>query len=327
MMRAQGDLFGSDAAGDRLRQSEEQYRTLVEQLPLVSYIERLDEENAAYISPQIVDLTGYTSDEWVADHSFFATVLHPDDRERVLAGFAAMQESGDAFDCEYRVIARDGREVWVHDAAVVVRDEAGVPRHTQGYMLDITERKRAAEALGRSQARLREQMEKVEHQALHDGLTDLPNRTLFRDRTKQALHRSARDGSGFALLLLDLDNFKAVNDTFGHPRGDALLVDVATRLRSTLRSGDTVARLGGDEFGVIVSGTSTAADAKIVTDKLEGQFVEPFIIGSVAVRVAASIGFALFPRDGDDIEALVHRADAAMYAGKKRHSARPLLAD
>ena len=121
-------------------------------------------------------------------------------------------------------------------------------------MLDITERKRTAEALRRSKERLREQMEKVEHQALHDGLTDLPNRTLFRDRTQQALHRSRRDGSGFALLVVDLDNFKEVNDTFGHPSGDALLVEVATRMRRTLRGGDTVARLGGDEFGVIVAG-------------------------------------------------------------------------
>jgi diguanylate cyclase (GGDEF)-like protein/PAS domain S-box-containing protein len=327
MIRTHGDLSGSDAAGDRLRRAEEQYRTLVEQLPLVSYIERLDEENAAYISPQIADLTGYTADEWVADHSFFATVLHPDDRERVLAGFAAMQESGEAFDCEYRVIARDGREIWVHDAAVVVRDEAGGPRYTQGYMLDITERKRTAEALRRSQARLREQMEKVEHQALHDGLTDLPNRTLFRDRTQQALHRSARDGSGFALLLLDLDNFKEVNDTFGHPSGDALLVDVATRLRSTLRSGDTVARLGGDEFGVILAGTSNPADAQLLAEKLEEELGEPFVIGYVAVRVTASVGFALFPADGDDIEALVRHADASMYASKKRHSTRPVLAE
>jgi diguanylate cyclase (GGDEF)-like protein/PAS domain S-box-containing protein len=327
MIRTHGDLSGSDTAGDRLRQAEEQYRTLVEQLPLVSYIERLDEENAAYISPQIADLTGYTAEEWVADHSFFATVLHPDDRDRVLAGFVAMQESGEAFDCEYRVIARDGHEVWVHDAAVVVRDKAGVPRYTQGYMLDITERKRTAEALRRSQARLREQMDKVEHQALHDGLTDLPNRTLFRDRTQQALHRSRREGSCFALLLLDLDKFKEVNDTFGHPSGDALLIAVATRLRSTLRSGDTVARLGGDEFGIIVAGISNPADAQLIADKLEAELGEPFTVESVAVEIRASIGFAIFPADGDDSEALVHHADVAMYASKRQHRTRPVLTD
>lgn len=326
MIRAHGDLAGSDAAGDKLRRAEEQYRTLVEQLPLVSYIEHLDEENAAYISPQIADLTDYTAEEWVADRAFFATVLHPEDRDRVLAGFAAMQESGEAFNCEYRVIARDGREVWVHDAAVVVRDEAGHPRHTQGYMLDITEQKRTAEALRRSQARLREQMEKVEHQALHDGLTDLPNRTLFRDRTQQALHRSARDGSGFALLLLDLDRFKDVNDTFGHPCGDALLIEVANRLRRTLRSGDTVARLGGDEFGAILAGVSDPAEAQLLADKLATELGEPFVLRQVAVKVEASVGFALFPDNGDDIEALVHHADVSMYASKKLHRGRPIFA-
>ncbi|MGZ4352693.1 MAG: diguanylate cyclase domain-containing protein, partial [Gaiellaceae bacterium] len=170
-------------------------------------------------------------------------------------------------------------------------------------------------------------MEKVEHQALHDGLTNLPNRTLFRDRTQQALHRSRRDGSGFALLVLDLDNFKEVNDTFGHPSGDALLIDLATRLRRTLRSGDTVARLGGDEFGIIVAGISTPAQAQLVTDKLQGELGEPFVIGSTAVEIRASIGFALFPADGNDIEVLVYRADASMYESKRRHRTRPALAD
>jgi diguanylate cyclase (GGDEF)-like protein/PAS domain S-box-containing protein len=311
---------------DRIARSDEQYRTLVEQLPLVSYIEHLDEENAAYISPQIADLVGYTADEWIADRTFFATVLHPDDRERVLAGFAAMQESGEPYDCEYRLIARDGHEVWVHDAAVVVRDELGRPRYTQGYMLDISERKRTADALRRSQERLREQMEKVEHQALHDGLTDLPNRRLFRDRTHQALHRSTREGSGFALLLLDLDHFKKVNDTFGHPSGDALLVEVANRLRRALRSGDTVARLGGDEFGILVPGVADAVAAQVLVDKLRAALGEPFMLGRAAVEVEASIGWALFPNHGDDIEALVHRADLSMYAGKKLHHTRPVFA-
>jgi PAS domain S-box-containing protein len=121
------DVTEHREASERLLLAERRYRTLVEQLPLASYVEHLDEESATYISPQIADLVGYTAEEWIADSNFFATVLHPDDRERVLAGFTSMHDSGAAFECEYRLVARDGRIVWIHDAAVVVRDEQGRP--------------------------------------------------------------------------------------------------------------------------------------------------------------------------------------------------------
>src|SRR5260221_9754601 len=171
------DITERKEAEERLLAAEGRYRTLVEQLPLASYVEQLDAESAVYISPQIADLVGYTAEEWIADSNFFASVLHPDDREHVLAGFAAMHESGAQFECEYRVIAPDGREVWIHDAAVVVRDEVGSPLYAQGYMIDITDRKRNEDALRASQDRLRDQMQKIEYQALHDALTDMPNRT------------------------------------------------------------------------------------------------------------------------------------------------------
>jgi PAS domain S-box-containing protein len=126
------DITERKEADERLRQAEGRYRTLVERLPLVSYVEGLDEESAMYISPQIAELAGHTAEEWVADPSFFASVLHPDDRDRVLAGFAAMHESGEQHECEYRLIARDGRAIWIHDAAVVVRNDAGEPLYAQG---------------------------------------------------------------------------------------------------------------------------------------------------------------------------------------------------
>ena len=234
----------AEAADERVREVEERYRTLVERLPLASYLEGLDEESAMFMSPQIVDLVGYTSEEWVADSAFFARVLHPEDRERVLADFAAMHETGEPLECEYRLLARDGGVVWIHDAAVVVRDDAGAPRYAQGYMIDISERKRAEEALRRSQETLREQMRETQHQALHDSLTQLANRTLFQDRIEQALRLARRNGSGFAVMLIDLDRFKEVNDTLGHASGDRLLCEIAGRLHRALRESDTVARLG-----------------------------------------------------------------------------------
>jgi two-component system, cell cycle sensor histidine kinase and response regulator CckA len=139
-----------------LRDAEARYRTLVEELPLVTYIERLDEASASYISPQIEALVGFTADEWTSDPEFFATVLHEEDRERVLAGFSAMHATGERFDCEYRLLARDGRIVWIHDSAVVVRDESGRHLYAQGFLVDISERKHGEDALRDTEQRFRD---------------------------------------------------------------------------------------------------------------------------------------------------------------------------
>ncbi|NUR75438.1 MAG: PAS domain S-box protein [Thermoleophilia bacterium] len=133
------DLSDARRAQADLRQAEERNRKLVEQLPQVTYIEQLDHASASYISPQIEALVGYTPEEWTSDPAFFEKVLHPDDRERVLAGFAGMHESGQQLDCEYRLVARDGSVVWVRDGAVVVHDErTGRPLYAQGFMVDIS---------------------------------------------------------------------------------------------------------------------------------------------------------------------------------------------
>ena len=314
------DITERKEAEERLRQAEGRYRTLVEQLPLASYVEQLDAESAVYVSPQIADLVGYTAEEWVADRNFFATVLHPEDRDRVLAGFAAMHESGKQFECEYRLIARDGRVVWIHDAAVVVHDKAGLPLYAQGYMINISERKRSEEALQRSQDRLREEMQNIEYQALHDGLTDLPNRTLFQDRAEQALLRANRDGSGFVVMLIDLDRFKDINDTLGHASGDLLLREIAGRLRRALRESDTVARLGGDEFGVVAPGLSEPAATRALADKLRDELAEPVVVGGLAIEVEASVGIAIYPDHGEDVETLIRHADVSMYVSKNTHT-------
>jgi diguanylate cyclase (GGDEF)-like protein/PAS domain S-box-containing protein len=313
------NISAREQARDELREAQDRYQTLVEELPLASYVEHLHDESASYISPQIADLVGYTADEWVADSSFFSSVLHPDDRERVLAGFAAMHASGERFDCEYRLIARDGRVVWIHDSAVVVRDEAGRHRYAQGYMIDISERKRQEDALRVAHEQQRRQMDKIEHQALHDGLTNLPNRTLFHDRVQQVLVRSKRERYRFAVMLIDLDRFKEVNDTLGHQAGDVLLKQVANSLLDALRASDTVARLGGDEFAVLAPAVPDAATATAVAQKLRGAVAQPVVIAGLQVEVEASVGVALFPEHGEDVETLIRHADVSMYASKSTH--------
>jgi two-component system cell cycle sensor histidine kinase/response regulator CckA len=151
------DLSGARRVEDDLRQAEERNRKLVEQLPLVTYIEQLDHASASYISPQIEALVGYTAEEWMSDPNFFGKVLHPDDRDRVLADFAGMHSSRERMDSEYRIIARDGRHIWIHDGAVVVHDDlTGRPLYAQGFMVDITDRKETEEALRDSEQRVRD---------------------------------------------------------------------------------------------------------------------------------------------------------------------------
>ncbi|HEY4347168.1 MAG TPA: EAL domain-containing protein [Gaiellaceae bacterium] len=296
------------------------YQTFVEHLPLATYVEELGEESAGYISNQIFDLVGYTAAEWVADESFFGRVLHPDDRERVLELFAKMHASGEPVETEYRLIASDGSTVWIHDAAVVIVDDEGRPKYAQGYMIDVTQRKRHEASLRDRETQLRKHVKRIEHQALHDSLTDLPNRTLFTDRTGQALRQGMRDGTGFAVMLLDLDRFKEVNDTLGHQSGDKLLVEVARRLHGALRGVDTVARFGGDEFAILAPGLGTPDSAYGLAERVRQEISKPMVLGGLELELEASIGIALFPADGIDVETLVRRADVSMYVSKNTHT-------
>jgi diguanylate cyclase (GGDEF)-like protein len=159
-----------------------------------------------------------------------------------------------------------------------------------------------------------------QHQALHDALTGLPNRALLRDRTDQAIHQADRELVPAALLLLDLDRFKEVNDTLGHHYGDQLLIQVGDRLRGRLREVDTVARLGGDEFAVLLPRIATAEGAVAVAGKLQAAFDEPFMLDDLALEVEASIGVALYPEHGSDFDELLQHADIAMYVAKDNHA-------
>jgi diguanylate cyclase (GGDEF)-like protein len=167
--------------------------------------------------------------------------------------------------------------------------------------------------------RLRGQVEQIEKLALYDALTGLANRRLFQDRLEQAFLHAQRSGTGFALMLLDLDRFKDINDTLGHQTGDAVLEHLAMRLRDVARATDTVARLGGDEFALILEGAQDSASALSVAERIRRALDDPFVIDAMPLQLETSIGIALSPRHGDDAEQLLKSADIALYASKDSH--------
>jgi diguanylate cyclase (GGDEF)-like protein len=169
-------------------------------------------------------------------------------------------------------------------------------------------------------ARLRGQVEQIEQLALYDALTGLANRRLFQDRAEQARLAARRDGGGFSLMLLDLDRFKEINDTLGHQAGDAVLEELAKRLRVVGRATDTVARLGGDEFALVLLGARDGSSAMFVADRIWRALDEPIALDGLSLQIETSIGIAVFPDHGEDIESLMRHADIALYASKEAHA-------
>jgi diguanylate cyclase (GGDEF)-like protein len=174
--------------------------------------------------------------------------------------------------------------------------------------------------LRRVTSRLRRQMQQIEYQAFYDSLTELPNRSLFQDRVSQALLAAQRRGERVAVLLVDLDRFKEVNDTLGHQTGDVLLREVGEKMRDVLRASDTVARLGGDEFGVLAPHVSGAQGALELANKLREALLAPHPVAGLELEVDASIGIAIFPDHGHDVDELLRHADVAMYLSKEAHT-------
>src|SRR5438045_1450154 len=170
-------------------------------------------------------------------------------------------------------------------------------------VVDISDRKRAEE--------------QIEFHAYHDVLTHLPNRRLFTDRLALGINRARRSGRSLAVMFIDLDHFKTVNDTFGHTAGDELLLEMSQRLRECIREDDTVARIGGDEFTIILSELRHPEDAAQVAQKILDMVQLPMTISGMPVEISASIGIALYPVDGFDVETLLRNADSAMYRAKE----------
>ncbi len=298
-----------------LHDAQAKFGALVEQIPAIVYIDVADDlMTTTYVSPQIGTLLGYSPDEYIGDPGLWESMLHPDDREATIETYLRGRESGEPFVFEYRLVGRDGKEVWFRDSAIVLPDADGRPRFIQGVMLDITERKAAEE--------------QIAYLAYHDKLTSLPNRAMFDELLELSMARAKRTDLGVAVISIDLDEFKLVNDSLGHEIGDALILQLAERLREATRDTDLVARPGGDEFLLLLAdldltpplqggtdGATLAAEAVAV--RVQHALRDPFEVEGTELYVSASQGISVFPRDAMDPAGLMKNADTAMFTSKK----------
>ncbi|MDQ3890353.1 MAG: EAL domain-containing protein [Actinomycetota bacterium] len=292
---------GSDVQSLASGEVERRYRTLVEQLPLVVYVDALDELSSnIFTSRQIEPLLGWTVEEWQTSPDLFVRTLHPDDRERVIEAHARTHRTHEPLSIEYRLVSRSGDIVWVRDEGVVVCDDDGEALHLQGYLLDITVEREA-------QAQLR-------RQALYDPLTGLANRTFFHEQLEHAVSLRKEGDRQTALLYVDLNDFKEINDQNGHSVGDEVLAVLGARIKSVIRAGDAVARLGGDEFALLLTVVSEPSEVLAVADRLLKRVAEPVQVAGRTFRVSASVGIAIGSSGSD----LVRQADAAMYRAKSQ---------
>jgi diguanylate cyclase (GGDEF)-like protein/PAS domain S-box-containing protein len=257
-----------------------------------------------YASPVSRAMLGWDSDAMLGRTPKQLDMDHPEDMEIIERNWVGALREERSRTAAYRARRRDGSIVWLETTFRAVRGPGGEALEMVCVSRDISERKSAELELA--------------HRALHDGLTGLPNRALFLDRLGQALRRSRRRDRVVAVVFLDLDRFKLVNDSLGHKAGDRLLVDVAMRLSSALRPSDTLARFGGDELTLLCEDIGDGEDARAIAERLLETFAEPFIVQDGEAFLQASIGIAL-SRDGFETpEDLIRDADAAMYRAKAR---------
>jgi diguanylate cyclase (GGDEF)-like protein/PAS domain S-box-containing protein len=293
---------------EALRESEERYRLLVERCPDLIAVHQ--EGVVTYVNPAGVRMLGADSADELTGRPAHDYV-HPDDHPVLDARIAAIRGGGDAGLAEIRLVRLDGGVVDVEAVTVPVTFRGG--RASQVMARDITDRKRAERALA--------------HQALHDHLTGLPNRVLLHDRLGLALARCARSGGHVAVVFLDLDRFKVVNDSLGHDTGDRVLRAVSARITNVLRPADTLARFGGDEFVVVCDEIDGPAEATRIARRILDALADPVDEADGGVHVGASVGVALARGEDATAEHLVRDADAAMYRAKERGRGRIELFD
>jgi|GEM_PF-792716 len=285
----------------QLHRAEEKLSGVLDSIDNVVWSLSLVGKELLYLNPAAERVYGRPVRDFFADSSLWPRTLHPDDRDRVLGCLYALKVN-DVVTIECRIVRPDGSERWLEVRARVGNGNDGSPVRIDGVASDISERRSHAE--------------RIAYQANHDALTGLPNRSLLNDRISQALAQARRTDQHVAILFLDLDGFKFVNDSYGHAFGDALLRTTAARLEVVVRESDTIARLGGDEFVILLPSLARSEDAVQVASKVLDAFKVKISQDGRDLYLGASIGISVFPQDGDSCDLLLQHADLAMYRAK-----------
>jgi diguanylate cyclase (GGDEF)-like protein/PAS domain S-box-containing protein len=296
-----GHFYQRSLALEKLRESEERFSSTMELAAIgIAHVE--DGGRFRYVNPQLCTMLGYTEQELLA--MTVKDVSHPGDanvtddlRDQLRAGTIQ------SFKTEKRYLRKDGSPVWVGLTIACKRDREGKGLYDISVVEDISSRKGAEE--------------RIQYLATHDGLTGLPNRVMFTQLLGLSIETARRYGRKLAVLFIDLDRFKVINDTLGHEAGDVLLREMGARLRECLRASDVVARLGGDEFVVLLQEVSDPAQAAAVARNILAVVMKPVVILGQECRVTASVGICLHPDDGQDDQSIMKNADMAMYLAKE----------
>jgi len=286
-----------------LRESEERFRNILENAPIGMSVMSL-EGRFMLVNSSLCELVGYEKEE--LEKLTLEEITHPEDQEPNLVHLQRLLDGSIAsHGVEKRYIRKDRQIVWAQLTSSVIRDSDGVPQYLIAQIEDISERRRNEE--------------QIHLMAYYDVLTGLPNRRLLLDRLNQAIAQARRHQRPMALMFMDLDNFKQVNDTFGHDIGDELLKVVAVRLQACVRGMDTVCRQGGDEFIIVLTEIAHPQDVTVVAKKIIEVISEPISLQENELHITTSIGIAIYPSSGaDDEKELLKKADSALYEVKHK---------
>lgn len=285
-----------------LRKREEQLRQVVDHIREMFWIKDVDNDTVLFASPAFAEVWGRPCDQLFANRDAFLAAIHPEDRADITKALAA--PSTEEHELEYRIHRPDGSMRWLCERAFPVKNQAGKVYRIGAIVEDITDRKMAEQRILR-----------MAHQ---DALTGLPNRNLLHGRLECTISRAKRFGRKFGVGVLNLDNFKTINDSYGHEMGDAVLKVVATRLLSSVRAVDTVARVGGDEFILVIEEVNDQSDLKRLAERILAMVTRPIHVEGNVCEVGISLGFSVYPDDGENVDVLIRSADTAMYEVKKR---------